>query len=87
MKITKTDDFETAFKKLPKEIQRLYFLQEQRFCEKWNDPRLHIKKIRSLQYAYSFRITRRYRTFFYFQNQEMVIFFDIDHRKDSYRNL
>lgn len=86
MKIIKTDDFETAFAKLPKEIQRLYFSQEKRFCEKWNDSRLHIKKIKSLQYAYSFRITHRYRAFFYFQNQETAIFFDIDHCKDAYRN-
>ncbi|MBI2514680.1 hypothetical protein HYV91_00605 [Candidatus Wolfebacteria bacterium] len=85
MKIIRTDDFERAFQKLPKEIQRIYFLQEKRFGANWRDPRLHIKKVQELGYALSFRITRRYRTFFYFQNRETAIFFDIDHRKDIYR--
>ena len=70
---------------MPKEICRLYSVQEKRFKENWRDSRLHIKKVRSLDPTFSFRITRRYRVFFYFQNIETVIFFDIDHRKDIYR--
>lgn len=85
MEIIKTSDFTRAFKKLPKEIQRLYNVQEKRFKENWRDSRLHIKKIHSLPYALSFRITRRYRVFFYFQNTETAVFFEIDHRKDIYR--
>jgi len=85
MEIIKTDDFKRAFKKLPKEIKRLYDIQEKHFKENWRDSRLHIKKVRSISYALSFRITRRYRVFFYFQNTETVIFFEIDHRKDIYR--
>ena len=85
MEIITTNDFNRTFKKLPKEIQRLYSIQEKRFNENWRDSRLHIKKVRSLSYVLSFRITRRYRVFFYFQNTEKVIFFEIDHRKDIYK--
>lgn len=70
MKIIKTDDFERAFRKLPKEVQHLYFTQEKRFQENWHDPRLHIKKVRALLFAFSFRITRRYRALFYFRTQK-----------------
>ena len=63
----------------------LYSVQENRFQENWRDPRLHIKKVQTLSHALSFRITRRYRVFFYFQNIETAIFFDVDHRKDIYR--
>lgn len=85
MEIIKTNDFAKAFEKLPKEIQHIYFTQEERFRENWRDTRLHIKKVRILPFALSFRITRRYRVFFYFQNLETAIFFEIDHRKDIYK--
>ena len=84
MRIIKTDDFVRVFTKLPKEIQRLYLIQEKRFLSNWRDPRLHIKKVRTLQLSMSFRITRRYRAFFYFQDDESAIFFEIGHRKSSY---
>jgi len=85
MNIIQTDDFQKALEKLPKEIQQLYFTQKMRFQLNWRDPRLHIKKIRSLQFAFSFRITRRYRVFFYFQNSDTAIFFEIGHRKNVYK--
>jgi len=85
MEIIKTDDFSRAFKRLPGETQRLCAIQEKRFRQDWRDSRLHIKKIRTLAFGLSFRITRRYRVFFYFQNAETAIFFQIDHRKDIYR--
>lgn len=85
MKLIHTDDFERSLRKLPSEIQRLYLVQEERFRVNWRDPRLHIKKVKLLPFAFSIRITRRYRAFFYFQNTETAIFFDIDHRRDSYR--
>lgn len=85
MNIIKTDDFERAFNRLPREIQRLYITQVKRFEENWRDPRLHIKKVRALPFTFSFRITRRYRVFFYFQNTQTAILFDIDHRKDIYK--
>ncbi|OGL67634.1 hypothetical protein A3B21_01425 [Candidatus Uhrbacteria bacterium RIFCSPLOWO2_01_FULL_47_24] len=84
MNIIRTDDFESSFLKLPLEIQRLYSTQAKRFRENWRDPRLHIKKVRGLAHVFSFRITRRYRVLFYFQNAETAIFFDVDHRKDVY---
>ena len=87
MEITKTDDFVKTFQKLPKNIQRLSFVQEKRFAENWKDPRLHIKKVQALQYAMSFRITNKYRVFFYFQQENKAIFFEIDHRKDIYKKL
>ena len=85
MEIIKTKEFERSFEKLPKEIQELFLKQEQRFRENWRDPRLHIKKVRFLGFALSFRITRRYRALFYLQNPQRAVFFDIDHRKDVYR--
>lgn len=85
MNVIKTNDFERAFNRLPREIQRLYTKQVKRFEENWRDPRLHIKKVRTLPFAFSFRITRRYRVFFYFQNTQTAILFDIDHRKDIYK--
>ena len=52
------------------------------------DARLHTKALSApLVGRFSFRITRRYRVFFYFKNANMAVFFEIDHRKDIYRNL
>lgn len=85
MEVIKTRDFIRVLEKLPREIQRLYAFQEERFRKNWRDPRLHIKKIRTLPDAMSFRITRRYRALFYFQNAETAIFFEVDHRKDIYQ--
>ena len=84
MEIILTDSFEEAFDKLLREIQRLYYQQEKRFKENWRDPRLHIKKVKGLSHTFSFRITRRYRLFFYFHTSDKAIFFDVDHRKDAY---
>lgn len=85
MEIINTDDFNKSFHGLPKEIRRLCAIQEKRFKENWRDPRLHIKKVSTLQFALSFRVTRSYRVLFYFQDADMAIFFEIDHRKDIYR--
>ena len=84
MKIIRTEDFARSLLELPVEIQRLYSAQEKRFKENWRDPRLHIKKVRGLTGVFSFRVTRRYRVLFYFQNAESVIVFEIDHRKNVY---
>jgi len=81
--IKKTKDFKKQFKKLPDEIKNLLEKQENIFEENWFDPRLHTKRIKELPGVYSFRITRRYRVLFYFQNDK-VIFFAIGHRKDIY---
>jgi len=85
MEIIQTADFRRALRNLPQDIRRLYERQEERFRSDWHDPRLHVKKVKELPYALSFRITRRYRVFFYFQNPETAVFFDVDHRKDAYR--
>jgi mRNA-degrading endonuclease RelE of RelBE toxin-antitoxin system len=85
MEIIRIEDFEQSLRKLPNKIQRLFVIQEDRFRNNWRDPRLHIKKVKTLPYALSFRITRRYRVFFYFKDAETAVFFDIDHRKDIYR--
>lgn len=85
MEIIKTSDFEKSFAKLPADTKRLYFHQENLFLKNWRDPRLHVKKVKDLGHAFSFRITRRYRVLFYFQNPNRAIFFDVDHRKDVYR--
>ena len=85
MNVIKTGDFDSAFKNLPKGIQRLFNTQIERFILNWHDSRVHIKKVRILEGVFSLRITRRYRAFLYFQNPENAVFFDIDHRKDIYR--
>ena len=85
MEVIQTDEFQRAFRKLPKEIRRLYARQEERFRADWWDPRLHVKKVKELPYARSFRITRRYRVFFYFRDPETAVLFDVDHRRDAYR--
>lgn len=84
MIIHKTRDFIDSFEKLPLEIKKLYRKQEAIFKVNWLDPRLHIKRNKELKGVYSFRITRRYRVLFYFQEDEAV-FFSIGHRKDIYR--
>ncbi|KKR31856.1 MAG: hypothetical protein UT65_C0015G0018 [Parcubacteria group bacterium GW2011_GWF2_39_8b] len=85
MYVIKTSDFERAYKRLPFGIQKLCLIQEERFALSSRDPRLHIKKLKDFDDAFSFRITRKYRALFYFQNAETVICFDIDHRKDVYK--
>jgi mRNA-degrading endonuclease RelE of RelBE toxin-antitoxin system len=83
MVIHKTDDFLRAVSRLPKGIQDLFKRQERIFQGNWLDPRLHTKRVKELPGAYSFRITRRYRAFFYWKDEEAV-FFTIGHRKDVY---
>ena len=85
MIIIRTVDFDSSLNKLPRGIKALYEKQEEIFKKYWRDSRLHIKKIRSLESAYSLRITRRYRAFFYFHTTDAAVFFEIDHRKDVYR--
>ncbi|MDO8751931.1 MAG: hypothetical protein Q7J22_00025 [Candidatus Wolfebacteria bacterium] len=74
-----------SYKKLPREIQHLYGTQEGRFLKNPHDPRLHIKRLKEFPHVLSLRITRNYRTLFYFKNPDTAVFFDIDHRKDIYR--
>ena len=83
MVIHKTDDFLQDLNRVPKPIQHLLQKQERIFRENWLDPRLHTKRVKELPGAYSFRITRRYRTLFYWKGEEAV-FFSIGHRKDIY---
>ena len=85
MRIIKTEDFAKAYSNLQSSTKRLYIVQEKRFAFNPRDPRLHIKKLKDFNGAFSFRITRHYRVLFYFQNPMTAIFFDIDHRKDIYR--
>jgi len=85
MQIIKTKDFDKAFKNLSIDIKQIYKGQEDHFINNYRDSRLHIKKIRSLKYAFSFRITRQYRAFFYFHTQDTAIFFNIGHRRDIYK--
>ena len=84
MVIRKTDDFLRDVSRLPKGIRDLLEKQEEVFGGNWLDPRLHTKRIKELPGAYSFRITRRYRAFFYWAGEEAV-FFSIGHRKDVCR--
>jgi len=51
MEVIKTEDFLKTFRKLPKEIQGICLIQEERLKENWRDPRLHIKPIKKLPNA------------------------------------
>ncbi|MBI1755261.1 hypothetical protein HYR65_03175, partial [Candidatus Azambacteria bacterium] len=79
------DEFQKKFKKLPPEIQRLYYTQEKLFRQNWRDPRLHTKKLIDYPLPFSFRITRRYRVFFIFVDGATALFATVGHRKDSYK--
>ncbi|MBI2033902.1 MAG: hypothetical protein HYT13_02275 [Candidatus Liptonbacteria bacterium] len=83
MVIRRTKDFADAFRKLPREVQRIFHKQEKIFRESWLDSRLHVKRLKDLPGAYSFRVTRRYRVLFYF-DRDNTVFFVIGHRKDIY---
>ena len=87
MNIIRTDKFERMLKSLSATIKQLYATQESRFKADPRDQRLHIKKVHKLPNAFSFRVTRNFRVFFYFHTQDTVIFFAIDDRKDIYRNI
>lgn len=84
MFIYKTDNFEKDFEKLPSNVRKIFNNQEKIFKNNWLDPRLHTKRMKELKGVYSFRITRRYRTLFYF-SEKNAVFFTIGHRKDIYR--
>lgn len=84
MEIILAASFKRSLRFFSKDARRLYEVQAQRFKIDWHDPRLHIKKLKGLEHAFSFRVTRRYRVLFYFRDARAVVFFDIDHRKDVY---
>ena len=84
MGILKTKEFADALRNLPADIKKLFQKQERFFQNNWLDPRLHTKRIKEIPGVYSFRVSRRYRVLFYFQEGK-AIFFAIGHRKDIYR--
>lgn len=85
MIIRETDDFLKEFRQLPLEIRKIFQKQKSFFGTNWLDSRLHTKRIKELPGVYSFRITRRYRALFYFQDVNEAVFFSIGHRKDIYK--
>lgn len=86
MRVIRTDDFERSLAEFPARIRRQCETQIVILTNNWRDVRLHIKKLREpFKGAYSFRITRGYRAFFYFDIEGDIIIFDADHRKDAYR--
>ena len=87
MRVLYAKDFARMLGRLPKDIQLLYLSQEQILAQNWQDTRLHLKKLKGKPITFSFRITRSYRAFFYFQAPDEVVLYAIGHRKDIYRNL
>jgi mRNA-degrading endonuclease RelE of RelBE toxin-antitoxin system len=86
MRVIRTADFERALKRLPGRIRLLCEKQIGILIQDWRDSRLHLKKLREpYEGAFSFRVTRNYRGFFYFSMTNDVVIFDIDDRKDAYR--
>ncbi len=84
MRIKYTKDFEKSFKSLPAKIKLLFRKQESIFKNDPRDPRLHVKMLSGNTKNFSFRVTRKYRVIFTFVESEMVIFYEIGHRKDIY---
>ena len=84
MRIKYTRDFEKSFKNLPVKIRLLFRKQELIFRENPRDPRLHTKMLSVSETTFSFRITRTYRVIFTFIESDVVIFYEIGHRKDVY---
>lgn len=86
MAVIRLPSFQRSLKRLPQGTREL---ADEQICILQNDPRdprLHIKKLhKPLEGTYSFRITRRYRGLFYFDVNNDIIIFDVDHRKDIYR--
>jgi mRNA-degrading endonuclease RelE of RelBE toxin-antitoxin system len=80
-----TDDYHRAVRDFPQPARTIASRQIDILADNWRDPRLHIKKLRAYDGIYSFRITRNYRAFFYFDTEDTIIVFDADDRKDAYR--
>ena len=88
MKVVYSKDFVKKFKKLPKEIQLKAYEQEKIFLDDSSDPRLKRKKliVKTGLNVYSFRITKKYRILFYWEEYEKkALFFSIGHRKEVYK--
>ncbi|HEY4517177.1 MAG TPA: type II toxin-antitoxin system RelE/ParE family toxin [Candidatus Paceibacterota bacterium] len=84
-KVISTDDYHRAVQGFPQHVRVLAKRQIDLLAANWRDSRLHVKKLRERRSIYSFRITRNYRAFFYFDTQDSIIVFDADDRKDAYR--
>lgn len=78
--------FPDILKRLSPRIRAAFFVQELRLAADPRDPRLHLKKLEG-KYAdaYSIRIAGSYRALFIWSN-DFAFFFDIDNRKDIYRD-
>lgn len=85
MELIRTPSFEKSLALAPREIQYLCERQLERLVLDPSDPRLHRKPFKGQAGVYTFRITRRYRGFFYINIRQEIIVFTINHRKDAYR--
>ncbi|MEK7618006.1 MAG: hypothetical protein AAB410_02570 [Patescibacteria group bacterium] len=85
MRIVYAPGFAKEFKRLPQNIQTIFYRQEKFLLADWRDPRLHTKKLAGSAGSFSFRITRNYRVIFSFPEKEVVLFETIGDRKDIYR--
>lgn len=84
MKIIYTKRFVQMVKRLPEDIQDLFFRQEEFFRINWRDSRLHTKRLHGKPVLFSFRITRKYRVLFSLVKRDTVLFTAIGSRKDIY---
>ena len=85
MTILYADEFRKLFKKLPFDVQSIYYGQESIFKNNWRDSKLHLKKLVNHQFSFSFRVTRNYRVLFSFIHKDTVLFATIGHRKNIYK--
>ena len=85
MQVIKTKDFDKQLVLMPSRIRLLFAKQEAIFLTNLRDSRLHLSKIFAMESVFSFRITKNYRCLFYFYQDDIAVFFAVDHRKDVYR--
>lgn len=85
MNVIYAAEFRKHFRKLPRDIQRLYRKQEIRFRANWRDSRLYVKKLNDHPFPFSFRITRNYRVLFSFVAFDTALLGTIGNRRDVYQ--
>lgn len=86
MKLSFSKRFEKSAKKLPLAEQRKLATLLTSLQKSFDDPELHLKKLRPpLEDYFSFRINREYRVLFRIISPEEVLLTKVGHRKDIYR--
>ena len=80
-----TSDFTRAFRRLPKQIQRLAVRKDQQFQQNSFSPQLETHKLKGeLDGFWSYSVNKAYRVLFRFVTDTIVLYYDIG-MHDIYR--